>query len=74
MKTGYPMARNLRNKIAASDKLFVHDVHTPASERFADEMKSFDVTIASSAREIAENAVCLLALSFTSPTSSTLLK
>lgn len=50
------MAKNLRAKIPAEDTLFVHDVNTAATERFSEE-HPHGVSVASSVREVAENAV-----------------
>lgn len=52
---GYPMARNLRNKIAQSDTMIIHDVNPAVTNEFAKEMGN--VEIAKSVREIAENTV-----------------
>ena len=51
------MAQNLRTKIPASDKLYIHDVNPTILEQFAKEHKG--VTIAKDVREVAENSVSL---------------
>ncbi|PZD43477.1 MmsB, 3-hydroxyisobutyrate dehydrogenase beta-hydroxyacid dehydrogenase [Pyrenophora tritici-repentis] len=56
---GYSMAKNLRAKIPAEDTLFVHDVNTAATERFSEEYPH-RVTVASSVREVAENAETII--------------
>lgn len=56
LKSGYPMARNLRAKIPAEDTLFVHDVNIAATKKFLEE-NTRGVQIAQSVREVAENAV-----------------
>ena len=53
--TGYPMARNLRSKIAESDTLFIHDIDPAMSERFEQEVGN--VKVVKSVREVAENSV-----------------
>ena len=55
--TGYPMARNLRSKIAESDTLFIHDINPAMSERFEKEVGN--VKVVKNVREIAENSVCV---------------
>jgi hypothetical protein len=54
------MARNLRAKIPAEDTLYVHDVNTAATKKFLEEHPQ-GVRVASNVREVAENAVCILA-------------
>lgn len=49
------MARNLRNKIAQSDTMFIHDVNPAVCEQFEKEVGN--VKVAQSVREIAENSV-----------------
>ncbi|KAK3099073.1 hypothetical protein LTR53_019140, partial [Teratosphaeriaceae sp. CCFEE 6253] len=51
---GFPMATNLRNKIAASDTMYIHDVNPAVTEQFAKEVGN--VTIADCVRDVAENA------------------
>ena len=53
---GYPMATNLRAKIAESDTMWVCDVNPSASEKLAKE--AGNIQVAKSVREVAENAVC----------------
>ena len=53
--TGYPMARNLRNKIAESDTMFIHDIDPAVSQRFEKEVGN--VKMVKSVREVAENSV-----------------
>ncbi|KAK3068475.1 hypothetical protein LTR53_013911 [Teratosphaeriaceae sp. CCFEE 6253] len=48
------MATNLRNKIAASDTMYIHDVNPAVTEQFAKEVGN--VTIADCVRDVAENA------------------
>ena len=49
------MAKNLRNKIATTDTMLIHDVNPAVTKAFADELGN--VKIANSVREIAENTV-----------------
>lgn len=53
---GYPMARNLRSKIAQSDTMCIHDVNPAVCEQFEKEVGN--VKVVQSVREIAENSVC----------------
>lgn len=55
---GYPMAKNLRTKIPASDTLYIHDVNPTICEKFAAEFKG--VEIAGNVRELAENSQTIL--------------
>lgn len=60
MTTGYPMAKNLRAKIPASDTLIVHDVNEQAMRQFVDEAKTTGtgpVEFTNSARTVAEKSV-----------------
>lgn len=50
------MAKNLREKIAKSDTLIVHDVNHEAISRFQSEVSN--VTVAQNVREVAEKSVC----------------
>lgn len=52
---GYPMAKNLRAKIAESDTLIVYDVTTAATDKLKKE--AGNVEVAQSVREVAEKAV-----------------
>ena len=65
---GYPMAKNLRAKIKASDVLLIHDRNTEATTKFLQEVgiasssvgageKGMNIEVASSAREVAERSV-----------------
>lgn len=65
---GYPMAKNLRAKLPATDNLIIHDKNTEATANFVKEMglaasnarageKGFNIDIASSVREVAERSV-----------------
>lgn len=54
------MATNLRAKIPASDKLYIHDVNPDVTQKFASENKNVD--IASNVRDIAINSVCFCPL------------
>ena len=57
---GYPMALNVRTKTPKDSKLYIFDVSKAALERFVEEAKSLgEVVIASSSKEVADNAVCL---------------
>ncbi|KAF2772901.1 hypothetical protein EJ03DRAFT_266131 [Teratosphaeria nubilosa] len=55
---GYPMARNLRNKISQSDTLYVHDVNPKVTEEFAKEIGN--VTVADTVRQVAENSETII--------------
>ncbi|KAK4540508.1 hypothetical protein LTR36_009146 [Oleoguttula mirabilis] len=55
---GYPMARNLRSKIAQSDTMFIHDVNPAVCEQFEKEVGN--VKVVNSVREIAENSETIL--------------
>ncbi|KKA20218.1 hypothetical protein T310_5761 [Rasamsonia emersonii CBS 393.64] len=55
---GYPMAKNLRAKIPASDTLIIRDVNKDVMQRFVEETKTAgSVEIADNPREVAEKAV-----------------
>ena len=65
---GYPMAKNLRAKLPATDNLIIHDKNTEATSNFVKEMglaasnarageKGFNIDIASSVRDVAERSV-----------------
>jgi len=56
------MAKNLRQKLPSDDTLIVEDINKDASRNFADELKSFQVVVADSPREVAERAVCTISL------------
>jgi hypothetical protein len=51
------MAKNLRLKIPKDDTLFIQDVNTSATKKFVEELAAYQVTIASSARELSEKSV-----------------
>ncbi len=55
---GFPMAKNLRAKLPKEDTLYIQDVNPAATERFMSTELDENVTVASSPRELAENAVC----------------
>lgn len=55
---GYRMAKNLREKLPATDTLLINDVNKDAVGKFVDELSGFTVVAAESPREIAERAVC----------------
>lgn len=67
------MARNLRSKIASSDKFYIHDVNPAVTEQFAEELGHHDITISSNVREIAENAVRSVSMGITPPMPDALL-
>ena len=52
------MAKNLREKLPATDTLLINDVNKDAVGKFVDELSGFTVVAADSPREIAERAVC----------------
>jgi hypothetical protein len=54
------MAKNLREKIPKSDTLYIQDVNTDATTKFVQEFPDYPIVVAKSAREVAENAVCVL--------------
>ena len=60
---GFRMAKNLRAKLPADDKLVIHDVDLKVLETFAKEAGS-NTHIAKDAREIAEKSVCSLPVAF----------
>ncbi|KAK3075842.1 hypothetical protein LTS18_013969, partial [Coniosporium uncinatum] len=54
---GYRMAKNLSAKLPKEDTLYINDVNKAAMEAFKKEIAAdADVKIASSPREVAENA------------------
>ncbi|KAK5121533.1 hypothetical protein LTR85_005366 [Meristemomyces frigidus] len=55
---GYPMARNLRSKIAQSDTMCIHDVNPAVCEQFEKEVGN--VKVVQSVRDIAENSETIL--------------
>ncbi|KAK5165215.1 uncharacterized protein LTR77_009313 [Saxophila tyrrhenica] len=55
---GYPMARNLRAKIAESDTMLIHDVNPAVTEKFKQEVGK--VEIAEHVREVAETATTII--------------
>ncbi|EMC91903.1 hypothetical protein BAUCODRAFT_39046 [Baudoinia panamericana UAMH 10762] len=55
---GYPMATNLRNKIASSDTMVIHDVNPAVTEQFSKEVGN--VTVAKDVREVAESTETVL--------------
>lgn len=52
---GYPMAKNLRQKIQKSDTMVINDVNDAATQKFVEEVGN--VTIAKTVREVAEQTV-----------------
>lgn len=65
---GYPMAKNLRAKIPATDTLVIYDRNTDATKRFAEEVgiaapsagapeKGTGIEVAGGPREVAEKSV-----------------
>lgn len=55
---GYPMALNVRRKLPKSSTLYIYDLSTSALDRFVKEVGSEgEVVIASSAKEVVDNAV-----------------
>lgn len=65
---GYPMAKNLRAKIPATDTLIIYDRNTDATKRFAEEVgiaassagapeKGTGIEVAGGPREVAEKSV-----------------
>ena len=51
------MAKNLRAKLPKEDTLYIQDVNPAATERFMSTGLDENVKVASSPRELAENAV-----------------
>jgi carbamoylphosphate synthase small subunit len=67
---GFRMAKNLRTKLPAEDKLVIHDVDTKALETFAREAGS-STHVAKNAREVAEKSVGVLPASLALPLQPT---
>jgi len=65
---GFRMAKNLRAKLSADDNLVIHDVDHKALETFAREAGS-NTHIAKDARQVAEESVCSLPVTFGRHTS-----
>jgi 6-phosphogluconate dehydrogenase (decarboxylating) len=63
---GFRMAKNLRTKLPAEEKLVIYDVDTKAVETFAQEAGP-NTHIAKDAREVAEKSVCVLQPSLAFP-------
>ena len=60
---GYPMAKNVRTKMPRDAVLWIYDVHVKTCQRFKQEFKDVAaVEIASSARQVAENALIILSI------------
>ncbi|EME78594.1 uncharacterized protein MYCFIDRAFT_56858 [Pseudocercospora fijiensis CIRAD86] len=60
-RMGYPMAKNLRTKIAKDDTMFIHDVNPTITKQFVEEFQSVGpVTAAENVRQVAENATTIL--------------
>jgi hypothetical protein len=53
---GYPMAKNLREKINKDDTMVINDVNAAATQQFVKEVGG-NVTIAKTVREVAEQTV-----------------
>lgn len=53
------MAKNLREKLPKDDVLLVNDINHRACDAFVKELSGYAVRASPSAREIAEQAVCL---------------
>jgi hypothetical protein len=53
---GYPMAKNLREKVAKDDRITIFDVNNAATQKFVEEVGG-NVTIAKTVREVAEQTV-----------------
>lgn len=53
------MAKNLRAKLPKEDTLYIQDVNKTATEKFMSTGLDENVKVASSPREVAENAVRL---------------
>jgi 3-hydroxyisobutyrate/3-hydroxypropionate dehydrogenase len=55
---GYPMALNVRRKLPKSSTLYIYDLSQSALDRFVKEVgPEGEVVIASSAKEVVDNAV-----------------
>jgi len=54
------MAKNLREKLPATDTLLINDVNKDAVGKFVDELSGFTVVAADSPREIAERACTII--------------
>lgn len=60
---GYPMAANIRKKMPSSSTFYIFDVSKAALERFVSEHGSAgEIVIASSSKEVVDNAVCSVIL------------
>lgn len=59
------MAKNLRAKLPKEDTLYIQDVNSAATEKFMSTGLDENVKVASSPRELAENAVCCALFSLT---------
>ncbi|MCJ1481550.1 hypothetical protein MMC06_001709 [Schaereria dolodes] len=59
---GYPMAKNLRNKIADGDTMVVHDRNVEATRQFVEEVgtKGVDVQVVGTPREVAEKCTTII--------------
>jgi hypothetical protein len=53
---GYPMAKNLREKLSKDDTITIFDVNDTATQKFVEEVGG-NVTIAKTVREVAEQTV-----------------
>ncbi|KAF2816376.1 3-hydroxyisobutyrate dehydrogenase [Mytilinidion resinicola] len=58
-RMGYPMAKNLRAKLPATDTLIVQDVNLDATKQFLGE-HSEGVIVAENVREVAEKSECVI--------------
>lgn len=60
---GYAMAKNIREKMPSSSKLYINDINVSACTRFKDQFSSHGpIEIVPTAREAAENAKVLLSI------------
>lgn len=60
---GYPMAKNIRQKIPAESTLYINDVNRSSCERFLHEFSTrLKVVILDSAREVAEHADTIISI------------
>ncbi|KAF2396544.1 3-hydroxyisobutyrate dehydrogenase mitochondrial precursor [Trichodelitschia bisporula] len=57
---GYRMAKNLREKLPTDDVLIVQDINQAASKKFAEELTGFNVVVAESPRQVAENSETII--------------
>lgn len=60
-KMGYPMAANLRKKLAADDTLTVYDVNKASTDKFKEEHSYSAVTVGKDVVDVAAQSVSSLA-------------